>query len=141
MDQPTPIAYPKITVPGRGEFEVKFGLAAARIVDRELGLDGMQVLAHLREALPTEENGVRKPGHIRLDFLLTLLSACIWKQAHMTAEELADAFDEDGATMTAVPMIVVALINAISKTKWSAQTPGLTETATIPAESAAAKLN
>lgn len=148
---PQPITYPKITIPGRGEFQVKFGLAAARIVDRDLGLDGLAVLEKLQRALPkldpsgavdAEGNPKRVLGEVRLDFLLTLLSACIWAQAHMTPEQIAQAYDEaDEPIYNSIGTIVGTLITAVSKTKWSAQTPRLGESATNPTQESKPALN
>ena len=128
MDEPKPIEYPKITVPGRGTYEVKFGLAASRIVDRELGIDGFTVLEQLRDALPRQVEGQRVFGRIRIDFLFTLLSACIWKQAKLSGEDLANAFDDEPLAETIV-LLVQTLTAAMAKTKWSAQLR-LQETAT-----------
>jgi hypothetical protein len=139
MDELKPIVYPKITIPGRGEFEVKFGLAASRIVDRELSMDGQGVLKALSEALPREVDGKREFGRIRLDFLFTLLSACMWSKAHMTAEDLAQAFDDEPLAETVV-LLVNTLTAALVKTKWSAHFR-LPETATPTQEPTTPTLN
>ena len=132
MEQPTPIVYPKIAIPGRGEVEVRFGLSAARIVDHELQLDQVECIKRLKAVFPTTENGVRVPGRIHPDFVLTLLSACTWHSAHMTPDEIAKAFDSAGDDVSALPKICIVLLEAFTKTKWSAQASGLQETATNP---------
>lgn len=129
LTEPAPIDYPTIAVPGRGEFTVKFGLAAARLLDRELHIDGFEAVRQLSDALPREVEGKRIMGHIRLDFLFQLLSACTWKAAHMSAEELADAFDDCEIAETTV-LLVTTLIRAISKTKWSTHRTAAPESAT-----------
>jgi len=130
--QPPPIQYPTITIPGRGSFVVKFDLLAEYILDNECGMDANGLAQKLQEWMPkdsgrvdAEGKPVMIPGRASPAFMLKVLSACVWEEAHMTPEELAKAFR--------YPMelnhVAQVLLEAFAKTEWSAQIR-LQETAT-----------
>lgn len=130
--QTPPIQYPTITIPGRGTFVVKFDLLAEYVLDNECGMDANGLAQKLHEWMPKDSGrkdadgkAIFEPGRASPAFMLKVLSACIWEDAHMSPEDLAKAFR--------YPMelnrVAQTLLEAFAKTEWSAQIR-LQETAT-----------
>lgn len=130
LRQEPPIKYPTITIPGRGTFVVKFDLLASYVLDNEIGMDANAVAQKLKEWMPQEIDGKREPGRASPAFMLKVLSACLWDQTHMTPEDLARCFSYGDLSV-----IATILVEAFSKTQWSAQLK-LQETATPVQEQA-----
>lgn len=129
------IVYPRITVPGKGTFTVKYGMGASFTLEDELGMDDQAVFAELMKLLPVTDpqtNEVLQPGRVNKSFLLKVLSACLWDQIHLTPRELADAF----GTWDTLPEIARVVLEALSKTQWSAklslQEPATTQQGPLP---------
>ncbi len=128
--QDTPIDYPKLLVPGHGTFIVKFGLGAQYTLDTELGMDPQTFIAKLQEWFPKpqkdaagepvmdqEGNPVMIPGKVGPSFLFKVLAACLEGQGlRLPPRELADCFQ-----FHQLPSIARVVMEAFSKTQWSAQ--------------------
>jgi hypothetical protein len=126
----SPIEYPKIEIPGKGTFTVKFDLVAQYWLDKNLKMTASEFGEKLQEFLPkpmldangnpmhdTEGKPQMIPGSVHPAFLFDVLSACLWKQTHLDPVQLAECFDSfDGLTD-----IVRALGEAFVKTRWSAK--------------------
>ncbi len=115
----SPIIYPKITVPGKGTYTVKFGLSATRAAEIATGLSPAELMAKLQSFFPEKDEfgNVIRPGRFSVVLLTDLLSACIWEEARLTAEDLCKCFDE----FYNLEPIAAAVVEAISKTQWSRQ--------------------
>lgn len=137
--QETPVDYPKLLVPGHGTFIVKFGLGAQYTLDTELGMDPQDFVAKLQEWFPKplkNANGepvldeelkpVMVPGRVGPSFLFKVLAACLEGQGlRLPPRELADCFQ-----FHQLPAIARVVMEAFSKTQWSAQST-LQESATV----------
>lgn len=89
-----PITYPKITIPNKGTFTVKFGLGATFALE-EMGVEMEAISKALQEWQPRKDpiTGEVIPGKARPSFLLKVLSACIGDQIQITPRQLGDAFE------------------------------------------------
>ena len=109
----SPIEYPKLTIPGRGEVTVRFSGRAIYVLENDLQMDQPAIAAKLRVCFPHEEDGVTVSGRVSPVFLFKVLAACVWKDLHMAPEDLADLFEP--GDFGAVARVV---IEAFSKARW-----------------------
>lgn len=121
-----PLDHPKITVPGRGTYVVKFGLGAQYTLEKEYKVTMEQVGQRLQEAAPREVNGVTVPGRISPAFLFDVLSACIWGQIQISPRDLAECYD----SFDQIAEVAKAVMVAFTKTRWSANSAPTPATAT-----------
>ncbi len=124
----SPVVYPSLEVPGRGTFVVKFGTRASFILEQQFQMTPADFAKRLSEWLPRADPDDANrilPGKASNVFVFTVLSACLWKQTHMLPEDLADAFE-----ISDRDKIAAVLMEAFSKTQWSAKAP-LREPATV----------
>jgi hypothetical protein len=124
--QESPIEYPKITVPGHGVFIVKFGMGAQYTLEKELGVDFIQVAKNIQEWVPRQdEQGNTIPGRVSQSFLFDVLSACLAGSGlKIPARDLADCF-----TWETLPDVAKAVAEAFAKTQWPTR-PKLQEPST-----------
>lgn len=119
----TKIVYPKITIPGKGTFTVKYSLGASYTLEDEMKMDDAAFARALQKWFPHKEinaagDEIEIPGQVSKSFLFKVLSACIWDQIQLTPRQLADAFE----TWDNLSEIAKVIAEAFSKTRWSAQT-------------------
>ena len=125
--------WPEIEIPGRGKVEVRFGLSAFYVLQEQFGVDANEVSQRLGTFFPIKaKDGTVTPGHINVEFLFKMLSACTWKTLHIRAAELAEIFDDQ---VYRLKDIAEAVFYAYAKTQWSA--PPLTTAALNGTERAA----
>lgn len=124
MELDTPIEYPIIEVPGHGLHKVKFGLRAQYLLERQYGIPPEEFGRRFKSWIPrkeTDEEGKETivPGHASLTFVMDVLAACLAADGlNLAPEVLADCF-----TYEQIPSVIRAIVEAFSKTRWSAQTP------------------
>jgi hypothetical protein len=128
MEVDTPIEYPIIEVPGHGLHKVKFGLRAQYLLEKQYGIPPEEFGKRFKEWLPRkEEDGTITPGHASLTFVFDVLAACLAADGlNMSPEALADCFE-----YSQIAVVARAIVEAFTKTRWSAQTPA-PELATSP---------
>ena len=113
------IDYPKIEIPGRGTFVVKFGPAAAVVLERQVKMDMAEIGRRMLEWMPHQsESGEEIPGRVSPAFLFEVLSACLWTKLHLPAIELAELFEDDWNSLPEVARVVAT---AFSKAQWPAR--------------------
>jgi len=120
METDTPIEYPIIEVPGHGLHKVKFGLRAQYLLERQYHIAPAEFGERFKSWLPhKEEDGTVTPGKASLTFVMDVLAACLAADGlNLAPEVLADCFE-----FHQIPNVARAIVEAFSKTRWSAQTP------------------
>ena len=121
-----PLDHPKITVPGKGTFTVRFGLGAQYTLEKQYGVTMEEVGRRLQESAPREVNGEKIPGRISPAFLFDVLSACLWGQIQISPRDLAECYD----SFDQLSDVAKAVMIAFTKTRWSASPAPASATAT-----------
>lgn len=113
-----PISYPRLEIPGKGTFRVKFSLGAVFSLE-EMGVGMDEVARALQEWMPRKaQDGSVIPGRAKPTFLFKVLAACIGDQIKISPSELAYLFDLD--QMATVAQVVA---EAFSKMRAPAPIP------------------
>ncbi len=90
----TPIVYPKITIPGKGTFSVKFSLGATIRLE-QMGVSNENITANLRawQTIKGDDGAIIQQGKASPLFLVRVLSACIAHEIILSPSELGDCFE------------------------------------------------
>jgi len=116
--QDSPISYPKLEIPGKGIYDIKFGLRAAYELEEKHGLGPTELGELLQTWAPktNQETGEVTPGRVSQSLVFKILSCCLAGRLDIKPEQLADCFDWED-----IPAIARTIAEAFAKMRRSTQ--------------------